>query len=324
MSKCNKCGTEVEKGDTFCPECGAKVVIPSEPKTITIWSVIKFFLIIGVMAFIINIFTKTGMNRGPGIILMFILLLLWSGILNWFLRKLFNMQISTGVKIVATIVILALVFASSATNRSSLPTQPYYYKEGKRALDQNELYSFVQNLNEILANRDYKTLKNLVDEGRIPEHVYENLAKIMDSGDVVSVKLDPKAQRVMEGMSEVDIAVYIYNNKGEQRRSGVTMFFENYGQGWRLKDIKPGLLDVKVDKSFIDSSQRGIESTKAIEQPKNIDYNIQPDKKIIIPDECGDIMGNVLHSVTDEDQCKMKCLNQCSSIGMERDKVVFS
>ncbi|MBM3200111.1 hypothetical protein FJZ53_04170 [Candidatus Woesearchaeota archaeon] len=47
-------------------------------------------------------------------------------------------------------------------------------------------------------------------------------------------------------------------------------------------------------------------------------------KKIIIPDECGNIIGNVLHSVTDEDQCKMKCLNQCSTIGMERDKVVFS
>ena len=112
MRTCQKCGAEVERDDLFCPECGEK--ISKEARTITVWSVLKVVLFGLFFIILINVF-KSGSGAPPVIIIIIgVLFIVWSGILNWFLQKLFNVKISTGVKLIITVAILLILFFAEA------------------------------------------------------------------------------------------------------------------------------------------------------------------------------------------------------------------
>ena len=51
---------------------------------------------------------------------------------------------------------------------------------------------------------------------------------------------------------------------------------------------------------------------------------IKEEKSFDIPDECGIIMGNLIHPIKDEDTCKMKCRAKCSSIDMNLKEIDFT
>ena len=47
------------------------------------------------------------------------------------------------------------------------------------------------------------------------------------------------------------------------------------------------------------------------------------EKKIVINDRCGPLLKEIVHSIKDEDACKIKCVGQCTSIDMEFKRIVF-
>ena len=48
------------------------------------------------------------------------------------------------------------------------------------------------------------------------------------------------------------------------------------------------------------------------------------DKSFQIADECGLIMGNLLHTIKNEDACKIKCRAQCMTIELEYGSSFFN
>ncbi len=176
MRTCQKCGAEVEKDDKFCPECGEKVV--KEARKITVSTVFKTIVMVIFFIILVNVLKSSNVVMSIPIILFGILFIVWAGILNSILKKLFNAEISTGVKIIITIVI-ALIFIIGMRQASTIKAAPIMV----RPVESNDMSFFINRLNEVMNTRDYSLLTAMMEEGAITPEVVEDLRMLIDKND---------------------------------------------------------------------------------------------------------------------------------------------
>ena len=175
MRKCQKCGAEVEKDDSYCPDCGEKLA--KETKKVTVWIILKIIM----MLFLFIVFIQLLKNNPPIGIVFFVLTITWTGILNWVLKKFFNVEVSIGVKIIITaIVVVLLVSISQVSVQQIQRPQLKVMEEQAREFnfEQRELYSFVEKINQVIEARDYNSLEIMFKEGIISPEVFEGLLKL--------------------------------------------------------------------------------------------------------------------------------------------------
>lgn len=250
MRVCQKCGAEVEKDDSYCPDCGAK--LESVTKKVTVGTVFKILGII-FLFFIIIHFLK---NNSPVGIFLLILFLIW-GILNLVLKKLFNTEISTGVKIIITAVIIVIFLVAAQTSKLEVAQAPQFrYEEG-------DLYSFVDRINQIMEARDFESLKIMLKEDMISSDVFEEILELFESGDY-SISLKPYEPVFYDSQAELKVAAIIKKVGYKEIESGVICFFEKTERGWRLYAIKPRLLDIKLSRSF---EEEAVQKIEVIQKP---------------------------------------------------------
>jgi predicted nucleic acid-binding Zn ribbon protein len=272
MRTCQKCGAEVEKDDKFCPECGEKVV--KEARTITVGSILKVLLIVIFFIVLLNVF-KSMSGASPILFLIFIIFfIVWSGILNWFLKKLFDVKISTGVKLIITIAILLILFfgAKMATQRS-VPMISSVSESPAGEVDV-ELYNLVGEVNNVLSSKDNRLLEVMVEKGEITSEVFEDLKNVITQSQDVSISFNPRGNNFLGTHAEMNTEVLLRRDYNE-RKTGVVLVFEKKGPtSWTLIKISPKLTDIKLEKSFEEETAYNIEKIKSeiICEPPKIMY----------------------------------------------------
>jgi len=248
MRTCQKCRAEVEKDDKYCPECGEKVV--KEARTITVWSILKVLLVVIFFVIILNVFKSMSGASPILFIIIVIFFVVWSGILNWFLGKLFDVKISTGVKIAVTVVILLILFFGSkmATN-TSVPTISKVAVSPAGEADV-ELYNLVGEVNSVLSSKDNRLLEVMVEKGEITSEVFEDLKNVITQAQDVSISFNPSGNNFLGTHAEMNTEVALRSGSNE-RKTGVVLVFEKKGPtSWTLIKISPRLTDIKLEKSF--------------------------------------------------------------------------
>jgi len=252
MRKCQKCGVEVEKDDLFCPDCGKKLT--KETKKVTVWTVIKVIAMI--LLFIV--FVQLLKNNPPIGIVFFVLTVTWTGILNSVLKKLFNTEISTGVKIIITVVVIVLLVSVSQFQTTQLTGVRVQEKASEFRYGEPNLYKLVERINRVIVANDHNSLEIMQKEDVISQDVFEGLLKFLERRDDTQLILRPQDQRFHGDQAEMNIMVTVESGSNK-RRAGVTFFFEKTEHGWRLFAIKPDLLEVKLERSFGEEAEYQIE-----------------------------------------------------------------
>ncbi|MDP2908663.1 MAG: zinc ribbon domain-containing protein [Nanoarchaeota archaeon] len=245
MRTCKKCGAEAEKGDRYCPECGEKLV--EEVRTITVWSIIKVIIIIVFFIIILNVLKQKQVALPVMFFFFLIFFILWSNVLNWFLKKMFNAEVSRGVKMIVTavliLVFLGAYFQSSPTK--AIIAQPQY-------MEDPYLFEFVLKLSNILESRDYGSLKRMLEEGAITQDVFDDISKLINdvlyAGDF-KMYLKPQNQQTDDNKAKIDTLVFIKSGSVEKTSTTVCLF-ERGERGWRLFAITPKLVDIKLSVPF--------------------------------------------------------------------------
>lgn len=270
MRTCQKCGAEVEKDDKFCPECGENVV--KETRTITVSTVFKTIAMIIFFIILVNVLKSSNVVMSIPVILFGILFIVWAGILNSILKKLFNAEISTGVKIVITIVIV-LIFLIGMRQASTIKVAPTMV----RPIEGNDMSSFIDRLNNVMNTRDYKMLTAMMEEGTITPEVTEDIRILINNQKDFNINFKFQSQNVNDNKIDVNVMVII-QTLYEQRIEGVQFFFERTDRGWMLVAIEPRLSNLKISKSFEEETDYKI---KQIPQPtdmnKQLVVKIMPD-----------------------------------------------
>lgn len=267
MRTCQKCGAEVEKNDIYCPECGEKVV--KEARKITLLTIFKIAGMVLIFIILFNVFKQKAVPS-VAIILFLILLFIWTGILNSVLKKLFNAEISTGVKIVVTIVI-ALIFMigmrqTSMTQIKIPPTQVM-------PVGGNDMRNFIGRLNDVVNAKDNNLLTTMIEEGVIAPEVAEDIRTLINSKNDFNINFKVQSQSVNDNKAEVKVITVIKTQHGE-RTTGLMFLFENAGPGWKLTAIQPRLQDIQLSTSFGEETASKIEKVKSaiICEPPKIMY----------------------------------------------------
>lgn len=246
--KCQKCSAEIEKGDLYCPECGEKVV--KEARTITVWSIFKVLLVLISLIIMAHIFKNAPGAPRIVILILTLLFILWSGILNWFLKKLFNIKISTGVKIAITIVVLLILFfGAKMATRTSTPTVNRIIERPPTGEDEVYMYNTVEEINHAFNYKNAGELKPMVEKGVITTEVFEDLKNLLIQSGRFTITLNPKNNRLSETHAEMDTEVLLKSSYDE-RRQGVVLVFEKRGSAWTLIKITPRLTDIKIAEPF--------------------------------------------------------------------------
>lgn len=254
MKTCQKCKAEIEKGDKYCPECGEKLV--EEVRTITVWSIIKVIMIIVFFIIILNVLKQKQVALSVIFLLFLILFVLWANVLNWFLKKVFNAEVSRGVKMIITavliLVFLGAYFQSSPTK--AIIAQPQY-------MEDPYLFEFVLKLSNVIGSRDYGSLKQMLEEGAITQDVFEDISKLISDTSYTrdfNIHLKPQNQQTDDSKAKIDTLVFIKSGSVE-KTSTTVCFFERGERGWRLFAITPKLVDIKLSVPFEEEAKYKLE-----------------------------------------------------------------
>jgi len=254
MIKCRKCGAEVEKGDAYCPECGTKIKVAKETRKITVWT---FLEVIGVIVFLI-IFVNVFKYQPPMALILLALFLIWTGLLNGILKKLFNAEISTGVKIIVTVLIIVL-FLMVAQQTSQVQVSKVEMVPELKPLDES-IYTFVEKVEVMVESKDYEELKRMLEEGAISEEVFKDISSVMGNENI-RVSLD----LVDKNLNEKSLTVLAKMSSDREKGEGKTMwYFERTGDRWRLSSIRPRLSNIRLSKSF---GEEAGETLRKIQEP---------------------------------------------------------
>ncbi len=195
------------------------------------------------------------------VILFGILFIVWAGILNSILKKLFNAEISTGVKIIITIVI-ALIFIIGMRQASTIKAAPIMV----RPVESNDMSFFINRLNEVMNTRDYSLLTAMMEEGAITPEVVEDLRMLIDKNDF-GINFKFQGQNVNDNKIDVKVIVII-KTLYEERVEGVQFFFERTDRGWTLIAIEPRLSNLKLSRSFEEETAYKLKKIQPIEVPE--------------------------------------------------------
>lgn len=257
MKECPKCGTKADDDDIYCPECGARLKtvkkgVSQQTRKVTIWSFIKLVGIIVLLIILTNIFK----NPAPAIIAVF-LLLLWLNVINKLLTKMFNVELSLGVKILITILIIFLSFmAASTTATAPLRVQqtfesPVEFIETKQEefIQENDMVNTIRELEKILREGDIGYLKGMVVSGKISKEVFSDLEIIIlekGSIDVVfaitSKDIPSIAEKGIRGNTAIFEVKRVVMYEGGGRGSDVSKWrLEKYLDTWQIAFIDPPL-----------------------------------------------------------------------------------
>lgn len=256
MKTCQKCGAEVERDDSYCPDCGVK--LETATKKITVITVLK---ILGLILFFASFFYF--FKNTPLIAILFLILFLIWGVLNMVLKKLFNTEISTGVKMIITVAVIVIVImgvrqTSSMTAKIS-PLQPQFMEEARvHELNRAELEEQVMKLNDVTASRDYGLLESMLKEDKVSKEVFEDIHSMLESRKDFNMYFKTQDLNFYENKAELRVMVIIRTDY-EERLTGALFLLENTGLGWKLISIQPRLLDIQLPKSLEETATHKIE-----------------------------------------------------------------
>lgn len=245
MKTCQKCGARAENDDIYCPDCGTKLKAVGITKKITIWTIFKIIGLIIIFIIFINIF-----KTNP-IIALFILVLflVWTGIINAILKKLFNAELSIGVKIIITVIMITLLFFGTTKLEASRIAKPDMIVKYEEPVETGEAQQFIEKINKAIGSRDYSVLKEMLERGTISTEVFTDLQLLLDNRDNMKVSLNLIAQNFQGDQAELIVETIIRTNY-EEKGVKTTWFFRKTNGGWHLFVIKPRLSDIKLSTSF--------------------------------------------------------------------------
>ncbi|MBL7101061.1 MAG: hypothetical protein ISS23_03850 [Nanoarchaeota archaeon] len=249
MKTCQKCGAEAEKGDSYCPECGIKLK-SLETRKITIWTLIKIIASILLFIVFINIFK----NQPLIAIVLLLLFLMWTGIANKILQKLFNTKLSLGVKIVITVALIILFLFVAQTSKLSTTKKeirPEFIMQTEEIMLTEEIqkHEVIQRINKAINSKDYGILEEMLGKNMITPDVFEDILQILNSREHTNVRLNLKSQNVYGNNMQLTVSTMLSTNYGEGR-SETMWIFEQTNRGWKLIKITPRLSEIQLSKSF--------------------------------------------------------------------------
>lgn len=249
MKKCPKCGTKADDDDIYCPECGTKLkavkkeIKESVVKKITVWSILKIMGIIILLIITANIFK----NPAP-VIIAFFLLLLWLNVINKLLTKIFNIELSLGVKILITVAIIFLAFIATSQTTSIQPiveTQREVIRETREdILEENALFDGVKQLEKALRQGDWAFLDGLVVSNRISKEVYEDFAKVLNEKGSLNIVFEVKGEGIKKNWATLEVQRIIIYNDGGRQGDMSKWELTKYNGKWQLISMSPLLSDL--------------------------------------------------------------------------------
>lgn len=264
MSSCQKCGTKIESDDIYCPECGIKISLIKEPKKITINTILKALGGIIFFIILINIFK----NNPLVAIIILIFFLIWTNILNRILKKLFNVEISKGVKIIITIILIALLFFAGQ-QISSQPTSKPKLSFERPEIEGTLGYEFIEKINEVVRSKNYGLLKEMFEKGVMTKDVFEDVNNVIHNKAYSDMVFELQGQNYYGDQVNLVVSVITHTNYGKVREQTSWMFqkkvnFENTNDyRWILTAIKPRLSNLRLStRSFEKEAASKIESIK--------------------------------------------------------------
>jgi len=261
--RCQECRAKVKRGDLFCPECGEK--ISKEARTITVWNILKVVLVILSFFIIIHVFKNTSGAQPIILLILILLFVIWSGVLNWFLQKLFNVKISTGVKIAITaVIILILFYGIKIATQKTTPMMNRIVERQPTGEDETMMYSIIEEINSAFNHKNDNTLKSMIEKGVVTGEVFEDLKNMLFQSGSLTIILKPQNNRLSDTHAEIDTEV-ILKHGYEERRQGTVLVFEKRGSTWTLIKISPRLSDIKLEESFQIALETEIEETVSVD-----------------------------------------------------------
>lgn len=174
------------------------------------------------------------------------------------MKKIFNAEVSRGVKIVVTVVLVVILLLG--TNLQSSTMKPVKVEQ---RLEDAYFSDFMLRLNNVIESKDYGSLKQMLEEGVIAREVFDDISSLM--GNVLSkgdftIYLKPQNQQFYEDKARVDTSVII-KSMGVEKASGVVCLFEKSERGWMLSAITPKLTDIKLSRSFEEEAEYKLKQT---------------------------------------------------------------
>ena len=256
MKTCQKCGAEAEKGDSYCPECGIKLK-SLETRKITIWTLIKIIASILLFIVFINIFK----NQPLIAIVLLLLFLMWIGIVNKILQKLFNTQLSLGVKIVITVAFIILFLFAAQTSKISTvkkEIRPEFIMSTEEIQKEEiQKHEVIQRINKAINSKDYGILEEMLEKNMIAPEVFEDILQILDSREYTNVRFSLKPQNIYKNNMELTVSTTLSTDY-EEGISETMWFFEQTNRGWQLVKITPRLSEMRLSKSFEEQTEEKI------------------------------------------------------------------
>lgn len=277
MKECPKCKAKADDDDIYCPECGTKLkTIKKETaketgtRKITIRSIMKAIGIVVLLVILTNIFK----NLVPAIIVVF-LLLLWLNVINKLLTKMFNIELSLGVKILITIIIIFLSFMAASTMTSAPQAfrspqtfeSPREFIETKQAefIQENDMVNTIKELEKVLREGDMGYLKGLLVSGKISKEVFLDLEIILFEKGSINIIFEIKSkdtqlitEKGIQGNSAMFEIKRILMYEDDSRASDMSKWkLEKYDGTWQIVFMEPPL-------SQLVFSGRGALSIKAL------------------------------------------------------------
>lgn len=194
MKACNKCGIALEDDDQFCPECGSKASVvkdtekPVKKRKITLLSLVKFIF----KVFIVFIAIAFISNGAGAIVFLALAITLWTPFFRRLLSR-HNIELSRGVKIVITIVIILLLIASLPKDDNKT--------QGRRAPTNYE----ITDNNQIM--RLFKEQEKAIMDRNVAEYLSMFSIKATDSNKMTGIKFVENAniQRLRLYVNDVQI-----------------------------------------------------------------------------------------------------------------------
>jgi len=250
MKTCQKCGAKAENDDTFCPECGTKIKDGKIATKITVWSVLKLIASIIFFIIIINI----SKNNPPIAIILLILFLIWFNVINWVLKKIFNVELSIGVKILLTVLLVTLFLIVGTVSFVGV-TQPKI-SYASSTIEGTQAYDFVKKINKLINSKDYGTLKEMLGKQVITQEVFEDISNLIDSRDYMEIDFRLVEQRDYGDRAELVVMVTLHTDYEKTSEKTLWTFnrkvnFENTNDfRWVLVKIAPKLSELKLSRSF--------------------------------------------------------------------------
>lgn len=239
MKVCQECGAKAENDDLYCPDCGTKIKDKEGTTKITVWGLIKIIAIVLLLIFNVAVFSS---NPPLGIII-FLLLMIWFNIINRIIKKFFNAELSLGVKIILTVLLVVIVISIGNVSQFSQPqriTQVYD--------DENYAEKFVNEIEHIVNSKDYNRLGDLRDENKISEHIFNEFLTLINSnsGDISFnfVRTNTNSQDVVVMISMYNDFGYYVDEKTKWRYERFVYFEDGAPPKFVLTNIQPSLADI--------------------------------------------------------------------------------